>query len=78
MPTTFQWGGLDLSGGYAGEDHFRMEEFASGQWVMSGLYAANPSLRPFVSVPSLPLHLHGFEQDILQGRAYRKSEGNHP
>jgi hypothetical protein len=60
-------GGLDLSGGYAGEDHFRMEEYAAGKWTMCGLYAANPSLRPFVSVPSLPLHLHGYEQDILHG-----------
>jgi hypothetical protein len=60
-------GGLDLSEGYAGEDHFRMEKYDEGQWVMSGLYAANVSLRPFVSVPSLPLHLHGFEQNIQQG-----------
>ena len=60
-------GGLDLSDGYKGEDHFRIEAYDTGQWAMSGLYAANPSLQPFISVPGLPLHLHGFEQDILQG-----------
>ena len=60
-------GGLDLSDGYTGEDHFRMETFTEGRWEMRGVYTANPSLRPFVTVPTLPLHLHGYEISTERG-----------
>lgn len=58
--------GLDLSKGYVGDDHFRFGSYDKGAWVLNGVFAANPSLQPFISVTGVPLHLHGYrpgEQD---------------
>ena len=60
-------GGLNLSSGYVGDDHFRYGNYPAGRWIINGVYAANPSLQPFISVPGLPLHLHGFERDLMEG-----------
>ena len=52
--------GLDLSKGYVGDDHFRFASYDEGDWVLNGVFAANPSLQPFISVTGVPLHLHGY------------------
>ncbi len=52
--------GLDLSKGYVGDDHFRFASYGESDWVLNGIFAANPSLQPFISVTGVPLHLHGF------------------
>lgn len=59
--------GLDLSKGYVGDDHFRFADYASGDWVLNGVFAANPSLQPFISVSGVPLHLHGFRPNERDG-----------
>jgi len=59
--------GLDLSGGYVGEDHFRFGEYITATWTINGLYAANPALQPVVSTPGHPLHLHGYQQEAMLG-----------
>jgi hypothetical protein len=59
--------GLDLSKGHVGDDYFRAGELADAEWVMSGLYAANPSLHPLFSVPNVPLHLHGYALEDGRG-----------
>jgi hypothetical protein len=53
-------GGLDLSKGYVGDQVFRFRHFEQDQWVVNGVYAANPSMQPFISVAGVPLHLHGY------------------
>lgn len=52
--------GLDLSKGYVGDEHFRFAGYDEGEWVLNGVFAANPSLQPFISVSGVPLHLHGY------------------
>lgn len=59
--------GLDLSKGYVGEDYFRFCEFSVSEWRLNGVYAANASLQPFFSVVGVPLHLHGYRPDALEG-----------
>lgn len=59
--------GLDLSKGHVGEDHFRTGEAEQEEWVMNGLYAANPSLHPLISVPGVPVHLHGYMPGPMRG-----------
>jgi hypothetical protein len=68
-------GGLNLSGGYTGDDHFRYGSYESGRWVINGVYAANPSLQPFISVLGMPLHLHGYERDRMEGGHIVSAEG---
>ena len=34
---------------------------------MNGIYAANPSLQPFISVAKHPLHLHGYRSQERDG-----------
>ena len=60
-------GGLDLSHGYAGDQYFRFAEYHNDEWVLNGVYAANPSLQPFISVASHPLHLHGYRTVARDG-----------
>ncbi|MFN8451569.1 MAG: hypothetical protein U0521_24025 [Anaerolineae bacterium] len=60
-------GGLDLSKGYAGDQFFRFGEYAGDDWLLNGVYAANPSLQPFISVASHPLHLHGYRTSARDG-----------
>lgn len=52
--------GMDLSKGYVGEQHFRFGEYGDSDWIFNGAYTGNPSLHPFISVPGVPLHLHGY------------------
>lgn len=59
--------GLDLSGGYVGEDVFRFGEHTTATWTMNGLYAADPTLQPVISTPGHPLHLHGYQPDTMLG-----------
>lgn len=59
--------GIDLSGGYSGDDYFITTEYKSGTWTMNGVYMADTSLQPFVTVPGLPLHLHGYEPQKTVG-----------
>jgi hypothetical protein len=59
--------GLDLTKGYVGDDHFRFASYDAGEWVLNGIFAANPSLQPFISVVGVPLHLHGFRPDEEDG-----------
>jgi hypothetical protein len=58
--------GLDLSKGHVGDEYFRTGETIDADWVMPGLYAANPSLHPLFSVPNVPVHLHGYS--LMEGR----------
>jgi hypothetical protein len=60
-------GGLDLSAGYKGEHVFRFADYESGEWVINGVYAANPSMHPFISVAGVPLHLHGYQPALMRG-----------
>lgn len=59
--------GLDLSGGYVGEDFFRFGEYVTSTWTIVGMSAADPELQPVVSTPGHPLHLHGYQPDELIG-----------
>lgn len=59
--------GLDLSGGYVGEDYFRFHEYITATWTMNGLYAADPALQPVISVAGHPLHLHGYQPGAMLG-----------
>lgn len=59
--------GLDLSKGYVGDDHFRFAQYDEGDWVLNGVFAANPSLQPFISVVGVPLHLHGYRPAEVDG-----------
>ncbi len=60
-------GGLDLSGGYQGDQYFRFCDYAGDDWLLNGVYAANPSLQPFISVANHPLHLHGYRTTARDG-----------
>ena len=60
-------GGLDLSHGYTGDQFFRFSHYESDDWRMNGIFAANPSLQPFISVASHPLHLHGYRSQARDG-----------
>lgn len=59
--------GLDLSHGYVGENHFRAARYEPDSWQLSGVFAANPSLQPFVAIPGHPLHLHGYRVNAREG-----------
>jgi hypothetical protein len=59
--------GLDLCGGYVGNDHFRFVDYPPGTWTVNGLWALDPALQLLVSVGDLPLHLHGYEPAIMRG-----------
>jgi hypothetical protein len=59
--------GLDLSGGYVGEDTFRFGEYAPAVWHMNGLYAADPELQPVISTAGNAVHLHGYQPDTRLG-----------
>lgn len=60
-------GGVDLSGGYTGDQFFRFARYEPDHWLMSGVFAANPSLQPFISVVDRPLHLHGYRTSAREG-----------
>lgn len=60
-------GGLDLSKGYAGDQFFRFSHYQSDEWLMNGIFAANPSLQSFISVTNHPLHLHGYRSHERDG-----------
>jgi hypothetical protein len=60
-------GGLDLSKGYTGDQFFRFAQYEGDVWVMSGIFAANSSLQPFISVAGRPLHLHGYRGEERDG-----------
>lgn len=60
-------GGLDLSRGYVGDQYFRFCQYESDDWLLNGIYAANPSLQPFISVANHPLHLHGYRTSARDG-----------
>ncbi|MBK9749928.1 MAG: acetolactate decarboxylase [Chloroflexi bacterium] len=60
-------GGVDLSHGYKNEDVFRFARYEADTWVMKGIFAANPSLQPFISVTGKPLHLHGYRREAREG-----------
>jgi hypothetical protein len=59
--------GLDLSGGYVGEDYFRFGEYITATWTMNGLYATDPAVEPVISTPGHPLHLHGYQPETMLG-----------
>ncbi len=60
-------GGLDLSKGYVGDQHFRFSHYESAEWVGRGVFTINPSLHPFISVAGHPLHLHGYRAEAKDG-----------
>jgi hypothetical protein len=60
-------GGLDLSKGYTGDQFFRFAQYEGGEWTMRGVFSANPSLQPFISVAGHPLHLHGYRSQERDG-----------
>ena len=59
--------GLDLSHGYDASNNLKLADYSGGQWEVSGVYAANPTLQRMISVEGLPLHLHGFCAQRKQG-----------
>ncbi len=59
--------GLDLSGGYVGDDYFRFADYVTATWTLDGLYAAAPDLQPIISTPNHPLHLHGYQPETMRG-----------
>jgi hypothetical protein len=59
--------GLDLSGGYVGDDYFRFGDYPPATWTMNGVYAADPALQPVVSTAGNPLHLHGYQPATMLG-----------
>jgi hypothetical protein len=59
--------GLDLSGGYTGDDYFRFVDYGESDWTLSGVYAAPPALMPLISTPGAPLHLHGVSEPAATG-----------
>lgn len=59
--------GLDLSGGYVGDDYFRFGDYAPADWTMVGLYAAAPALQPAIAAPDQAIHLHGYQPATLLG-----------
>jgi hypothetical protein len=59
--------GLDLSGGYVGDDYFRFGDYPPATWTMNGLYAADPALQPVISTAGNPLHLHGYQPATMLG-----------
>jgi hypothetical protein len=59
--------GLDLSGGYVGDDVFRFGDYMTHTWTVDGLYAADPALTRVISTPGHPLHLHGYETGVMLG-----------
>ncbi|MFN8379639.1 MAG: hypothetical protein U0452_13315 [Anaerolineae bacterium] len=69
--------GIDLSKGHVGDDYFRTGETVDSEWVMSGLYAANPSLHPLFSVPNVPLHLHGYSLGERRGGHINSAAAGH-
>ena len=69
--------GLDLSGGYVGEDHFRFGEYVTATWTINGLYAADPEMQPVISTPGHPLHLHGYQTCDVAGLPTVPQLGGH-
>lgn len=67
-------GGLDLSKGYVGDQVFRFGHYQYDEWVINGVYAANPSMHPFISVANVPLHLHGYRAQARDGGHIVKAE----
>jgi hypothetical protein len=63
LPST----GLDLSGGYVGDDYFRFGDYAAAVWMLNGLYSSDRELQPIISAPGAPLHLHGYQQASREG-----------
>jgi hypothetical protein len=59
--------GLDLSGGYVGDDYFRFGDYAPATWTMVGLYAAAPALQPAIAAPDQAIHLHGYQPATMLG-----------
>ncbi len=59
--------GLDLSKGYSGDQYFRFAHYEADEWVINGVFAANASLQPFISVVGRPLHLHGYRAQAHDG-----------
>lgn len=51
--------GLDLSGGYVGEDFFRFGTYPTATWTINGVLANDPLIEAIVSTAGHPLHLHG-------------------
>ncbi|MEO8393779.1 MAG: hypothetical protein ABI700_12380 [Chloroflexota bacterium] len=60
-------GGLDLTHGYTGDQFFHFSHYQDDEWLINGVFAANPSLQPFISVANHPLHLHGFRSRERDG-----------
>ncbi|HVU13957.1 MAG TPA: acetolactate decarboxylase [Phototrophicaceae bacterium] len=60
-------GGVDLSHGYTGDQVFRYGHYQGDDWLINGVFAANPSLQPFISVANRPLHLHGYRAQQRDG-----------
>lgn len=45
----------------------RAVDYAPGEWVVNGLYAAAPAWQETVSQPDAPLHLHGYQPATMRG-----------
>jgi hypothetical protein len=69
--------GLDLGGGYVGEDYFRFGNYGPATWTMDGVYAAAPSLQPIISTAGNPVHLHGYQPDSMIGGHITSAEAIH-
>lgn len=61
-------GGLNLNEGYTLKDNFKFLELNDvGRWTINGFYGVNPTIQQVLSVPTHPLHLHGYENNIKRG-----------
>jgi len=63
LPTT----GVDTSGVYANTDYFHFADYEPAAWTMSGFYVRDPELQTVVSTAERPVHLHGFQPDVMIG-----------
>jgi 2-iminobutanoate/2-iminopropanoate deaminase len=59
--------GLDLSGGYVGDDYFRFGDYITSTWTLNGLYGAEADMQALISTPGHPLHLHGYQNASMRG-----------
>lgn len=69
--------GIDLSagGGHDQAEYFRVNETENGTWNINGLYAADETLHPLISVRGKPVHLHGYEIESTAGGHINRAQG---
>ena len=67
MLTTFRLAGLISAMAIRVISFSISAHYQSDEWLINGVFAANPSLQPFISVANHPLHLHGYRSQERDG-----------